>query len=111
MLPESVTPCDYARERHRNRVMWLNLWTMLLFIFGSVVVLFLCAAILFFIRQDWLPGALTTLGTIVQGVGIKWVADRHKEAVAAEQEAYQDVGAKCETTRPADELRTKIAFF
>jgi hypothetical protein len=90
--------------------MWPIFGPCFLFIFGSVVVLFLCAAIVFFIRQAWLPGALTTLGTIVQGVGIKLVADRHKEAVGAEQEAYLDVGVKCENTRHADELRTKLAF-
>ena len=89
------TPCDYARARHRNLVIWRNLWTVLLFIFGIAVVLFLVLAILYFLRQDWLLAALTTVGTIVEGVGIKWVAERRTEAVAEEERAYEDVEEKC----------------
>jgi hypothetical protein len=39
-----------------------------------------------------LPGALTTLGTIVEGAGIKWVADRRADAVKEEEDAYKEVG-------------------
>jgi hypothetical protein len=91
--------------------MWRNLWSILQFVFGSVIVLFLIAVIFFFIRQDWLPGALGTLGTIVQGVGIKWVSDRRREAVEEEEQAYRDVEAKCTNTQSADELRTKLQLF
>ena len=87
--------------------MWRNLWMILLFTFGASVVVFLVLAIVFFIRQDWLPAALTTLGTIVQGTGIKWVADRRAEAVKEEEEAYNDVKKECGDTSAADGLRAK----
>jgi len=90
-----VSPCEYAIERHRNIAKWRNLWTILLFIFGCTVVIFLIAAILMFVRQDWLPGALSTLGTIVNGVGIKWVYERRMEAVKEEEEAYKHVEEIC----------------
>ena len=48
-----------------------------------------------FVRQDWLPGALSTLGTIVNGVGIKWVYERRMEAVKEEEEAYKHVEEIC----------------
>ncbi|MBI4488199.1 MAG: hypothetical protein HY694_03880 [Deltaproteobacteria bacterium] len=95
MVDRTVGPCQYAIERHRNIAKWRNLWTILLFIFGSAVVVFLVGAILLFVRQDWLPGAISTLATIVNGVGIKWVYERRKEAVEEEEAAYKDVAEKC----------------
>jgi len=87
--------------------MWRNLWTILLFAFGASVVVFLVLAIVFFIRQDWLPATLTTLGTIVQGTGIRWIVDRRAEAVKEEEEAYNDVKKECGDTSAADGLRAK----
>ena len=91
--------------------MWRNLWTILLFAFGASVVVFLVLSVVFFLRQDWLPGALTTLGTIVEGAGIKWVANRRAEAVKEEEEAYRDVAEKCKDTSEADNIRSKQALF
>jgi len=91
--------------------MWRNLWTILLFAFGAAVVVFLVLAVLFFLRQDWLPGAITTLMTIVEGAGIKWVADRRAEAVKEEEAAYKDVEEKCKNTTGADHLRAKQMLF
>jgi len=101
------TPCEYARERHRNMARWRDLWTILLFILGAAVILFLVAAIFLFIRSEWLPGALTTLGTIVTGAGANWVRERRIDAVKEEEAAYADVGAKCGDTKSADEFRAK----
>jgi hypothetical protein len=94
-MPDSIGPCEYARERHRNIARWRNLWTILLFIFGSAVVLFLTVAVLAFWKQAILAGALSTLSTIVGGVAIKWVKDRRTDAVTEEQAAYEDVVARC----------------
>lgn len=106
-----ITPCDYARERHGNIAKWRNLWTILMFTFGTTVVIFLIFTIIFFLRQDWLPAGLTTLGTIVQSVGIKWVVDRRIEAVKEEEAAYKDVEEKCKNTAAADTLRMKQKLF
>ncbi len=97
MNNETVTPCQYAMDRHRNLVLWRNLWTILLFGFGTAVVFFLIMAILWFIRESWLPAAVSMVGTIVSGAGIKWVVERRTEAVGEEKEAYKDVQDACRT--------------
>jgi len=104
-VDEVVTPCEYARERHRNILMWRNLWTILLFAFGTAVIVFAVLAIALFIREEWLIGAIMALGTLVQGAAIKWVVDRRADAVREEEFAYQDVAAKCQSTETADQLR------
>ena len=104
--PEAViTSCEYARERHRNILMWRNLWTILLFAFGTAVIVFAVLAVALFIREEWLPAVIMALGTLAQGAAIKWVVDRRVDAVQEEEIAYQDVAAKCLNTEAADELR------
>ena len=107
MTSGMVSPCEYARQRHRDLAMWRNLWTILLFAFGAAVVIFFVLAVFFFLRDDWLPGALTALATLVEGVGIKWVLDRRTEAVKEEEEAYRDVAEKCHDTASAENLRAR----
>jgi hypothetical protein len=106
-----ISPCEYARQRHHDLVRWRNLWTILLFAFGSAIVLFLIAAIILFLRASWLPAAISTLGTIASGMGIKWVVDRRTEAVQEEEAAYKDVAEKCKDSRTADELRARFRLF
>ena len=93
-------PCTLAAERYKSIARWRNLWTILLFIFGSTVIVFLCTAILLFINQGWLPGAISTLGTIVNGVGVSWVVTRRSEAVTEETAAYEDVKKVCSAAAP-----------
>jgi hypothetical protein len=103
--------CRLAIERYRNFAKWRNLWSILLFVLGASVVLFLLAAIFLLIRQDWLPVALTTLGTIVSGVASKWVMDRRAEAVREEHGAYQDAQKYCadgEVARAQQELDDRL---
>ena len=61
----------------------------------------------FFLRQDWLPGALTTVCTIAEGMGIRWVMTRCTEAKEEEENAYQDVKEVCSDAEvaEADKLR------
>jgi uncharacterized membrane protein YcjF (UPF0283 family) len=107
LAPEAaVTLCEYATERHRNILMWRNLWTILLFAFGSAVIAFAVLAVALFIREEWLAGAILALGTLAQGAAIKWVVDRRADAVQEEEVAYQDVAAKCQDTSVSDRLRT-----
>ena len=98
-MSSPITPqCQFALERWRNMAKWRNLWTILLFVFGAVVVAFLCASILLFIRQTWVVGAATTLGTFASGTAMKWVVSRRKEAVQEDNEAYEDVEKQCAVT-------------
>lgn len=87
--------CKYAQDRHRDMRRWRNLWTLLLFVFGATIVGFLSFSILLFIREAWLPGAITTVGTIASGAGIAWVVARRNEAVNEENVAYKDVKEAC----------------
>jgi hypothetical protein len=111
MLNAIITPCEYARERHQNIARWRNLWTILVFSLGSVVVFFLILSVLLFLRDAWLPAALSSLGTVVNGVFTKWVVDRRDESVKEEEMAYKDVVDKCQDKSPADQVRAKYTFF
>ncbi|NLE77539.1 MAG: hypothetical protein GX605_12420, partial [Chloroflexi bacterium] len=64
-----------------------------------------------FLRQDWLPGAVATVGTIVQGAGIKWVLDRRNEASQEELDAYKQVDEACQNTSKADAFKGSLRLF
>lgn len=119
-------PCQFAVERHKNLARWRNLWTILLFVFGTTVILFLCASILLFINESWLPGAISTVGTIVNGAGVGWVVARRDEAKKEEEAAYEDVKNTCrpapgavgyaptaltESVQEAERYRNKLKLF
>ncbi len=95
MANGGITPCEYARNRHQNAVRWLNLWTGLLFVFASAVVLVLVLVILFFLRSSWVAGAVSTIATIVDGVAIRWVYARRQESLQEEKDAYSEVTKQC----------------
>ncbi len=97
--------CELARQRHRNAALWLNLWTILIWVFGAAVVAFLVLAVFWFLRQEWLAAAVTTLSTIAEGAAIKWVVDRRAEAVDEERQAYEKVEEVCLDTATAEDLR------
>jgi len=96
-MPEGLTPCDYARQRYRSTLSWRNLWTILLFTFGTTIVVFLSVTVLFFLSDRNVQGALSTLSTLVNGVAVKWVLDRRSDAVKEEQEAFADLRQVCGT--------------
>lgn len=91
------SPCDFAKMRYLNALRWLNLWNILVYVFGVSIVLFLVVAILLFIRSTWLPGALTTLGTIVSGAGITWVVNQKTAALGEEKNAFDTLKSECGT--------------
>ena len=68
-------------------------------------------SVLLFLREAWLPAALSSLGTIVNGVVTKWVVDRRNESVKEEEAAYKDVVDKCQDKSPADKVRAKYTLF
>ena len=82
-------------KRYVDKLRWLNLWTVLLWIFGATLIVFCSVAIILFIRETWLPGALSILGTIVNGAGIGWVVARRKEAEAEERDAFKVFSVEC----------------
>jgi len=92
------TPCEYARERHQSIAHWRNLWSILLFVFGTAVVVFLVMAVFLFLKEVWLPGALSTLSTLSNGLAMKWVLARRNESVKEEEAAYREVVERCKDT-------------
>jgi hypothetical protein len=87
-MPGLTDPCAIASERYFDKRRWLNLWTLLLWIFGATIILFLVIAITLFIRSTWLPAAVSLIGTIVSGAGIGWVLQRRTDAEKEERDAF-----------------------
>lgn len=116
-----IDPCEYARQRHRVLLQWRNLWTILVFVFGSCVVLALVAIVLLvFLRQQYAEGLTTAIGGVVSGLAASWVVARRNDARAEEEEAYRDVTEKCrQAPAPSgfgralspDELRKRYRLF
>jgi len=100
--------CQLARQRHRNAALWLNLWTILIWVFGAAVVAFLVVAIVLFLREGWFAAALTALASIAEGAAIKWVVDRRADAVGEERQACEDVKEARQETAMADGPRSKL---
>jgi hypothetical protein len=99
MKDEIGVVCSIAQERHRGTARWRNMWTLLLWLLGLSITIFLVMAVLFLLREDWLPAAVVTLGSIAEGMGIKWVTDRRSDAVREESEMYKDVENACRGVR------------
>jgi len=108
-MPE-ISPCQYAQDRHKNLALWRNLWTILVFTFGSAVVLFLILSIFLFLTKSWLPGALSALGTLVSGAGSAWVVTRRLEAVKEEEEGFNEVMKACGDTNKAVAVRSQLSL-
>lgn len=111
MANEATIICKISQERFRSAAHWRYLWTCLLWVFGAAVVIFLVVSVLFFLRQDWVPMAVSALGTIAGGGAIKWVVDRRTEAVKEEEEAYKEVEEACKDATMANKLRTNLTLF
>jgi hypothetical protein len=108
-MVDEISNCDHAQARQRNLMMWRNLWTILLFIIGSAITIFASAAILLFVRQSWIPAAVTTVGTVVQGVAVTWVVKQRATAVKEEDRANSDVERLC-GAQVAAEIRTSYSL-
>jgi uncharacterized membrane protein YcjF (UPF0283 family) len=92
-----MSPCEFALFRYKTMALWRNLWTILLFAFGVAIVVFGIVAIIFFVRTDWLTGAVNAVGSIASSVGMGWVVSRRTQAVQEEQEAANDVFTHCKS--------------
>jgi hypothetical protein len=111
MSNNEISLCEFAQQRHRNAALWLNLWTILLFIFGASLVILLVICMMFFLRQNWLSGSLSTVSTIVDGAAIKWVLARRNEAKSEEKAACDDVLDKCKSRKSVDIMRANLKLF
>jgi hypothetical protein len=97
-MANGFDPCDFLFERWKNLALWRNLWSILIFLLGASVTVFLAAAVWLYIRQSWLPAVVMTLGTLVNGVASSWVLARRSQAVAEEEEAKKDLIDNCGQT-------------
>lgn len=78
-----------AAERHRSLARWRNRWTALVFAIGLATAVFLFAAILLFVKESWIPAALSTLASLLGGGAVGWLVTRRQEAVLEEERAFQ----------------------
>src|SRR5262245_14851597 len=81
---------DMAGERYRSLLRWRERWTLLIYALGVVTTGFLIAAILLFVKELWLPAALSTVTTILTGGAAWWLLGRRNQAVLEEEQAYQE---------------------
>lgn len=81
---------DLADDRYRSLQRWRERWTLLIYILGVATTVFLIAAISLFINESWLPGALSTVASILSGAAVAWLLERRREAVAEEDQANQE---------------------
>jgi hypothetical protein len=70
-----------------------------------VVALFLATAIVLFLRESWLPAALTTLGTLLTGGAATWLTTQRAAIRDEEQRAFEELVRVC-TPAADDERRT-----
>lgn len=87
--------CEFLLTRWKNLALWRNLWSILIFVLGASVALWLAAAVWLYTQSSWLPAVLTTLGTLVSGVAASWVLARRNDAVAEEVDAKRELLATC----------------
>ena len=87
--------CEVAKDRYYNCARWLNLWKVLLFSFGMTIVIFCILAIILFIHDSWLAGAISMLGTIANGIGIGWVVKQRDKASDEERDAFDVLNKTC----------------
>jgi hypothetical protein len=97
MTNGSVTVCDIAVERHKNALQWLNLWNVLLYIFGAFLVLFLIYLIVFLIQASTINSIIGVLAIIVDGVVVRWVVSQRTDAKQSEQDAFAVIERDCPT--------------
>src|SRR5687767_11482283 len=83
--------CQYARERYREIARWRSVWTVLLFLVGCAIVVFVILSIISFSDQKMIEAAAGAIGTLISGAAMAWVVTRRNEAVTEENEAWQRV--------------------
>jgi hypothetical protein len=95
MNEEPETPCDFAKLNYFNALKFRYLWSILVYVFGVAVALFLVASVILFINSAWLPGALVTFGAIMSSGGVTWVVNQKVTAVKEEEDAFRRLKTEC----------------
>jgi hypothetical protein len=95
--PEGLgTVCDRATSRWMSFAKWRNLWTLLLFVFGSFLIL-IAAGLVLFIVFDVIEGAVASgAAAVVDTAIVGFVKSRRDESVAEEDKAFGLVLSACE---------------
>ena len=104
-------PAKLAYERYRSLALWRSLWTALIFVLGLATTIFLIASIFLFVRESWIPGAVTTLASVLTGGAGGWLLARRQEAIDAETAAFREAitTAEEEEKRKRADSRETIA--
>lgn len=98
----SEKSCFYAQERYKTILLWRNLWSILLFVFGATVIILIILLLYMAMKQASVEFVLSVLATVTDSLAIKWVLARRKESVEEEEKAFEVIKKECPDKRSLD---------
>ena len=87
--------CAIATDRYHRIALWRQLFTVLIFLVATAIVVFLVLCIVFATNKEWAATTATGLGTVASGVPLRWVLARRRDAVKEEQKAFDEAKTAC----------------
>ena len=100
--------CQISQERYRNALLWQNLWTMLLFVFGIGLLIFALNLLSTYADADFVTIASKTVATIVDGAAVVWILRRRNKAVEEANVTFEAVEKHCGNKSYADTIRKMV---
>jgi archaellum biogenesis protein FlaJ (TadC family) len=88
--------CAIATDRYHRIAMWRQLFTALIFSVAVVMAVLVVLCIVFATNKEWAGATATALGTAANGIALKWVLARYKEATSAETKAFKETADACD---------------
>jgi hypothetical protein len=87
--------CNTALLVHKSAVRWWNLWNVLTYIFGIFLIAILIFLIIGIIQSIVTQAVVGLIGTVVDGVALKWVVTQRSTAYTEEQTALKAIENDC----------------
>ena len=93
--------CEIAVARHENALRWYNLWNILTWTFGAFLIVILIYLVISATQSNITQSAIGLVGTVVDGVVVKWVVTQRATAYTEEKEAFEAIKNNC----PSDQQK------
>ena len=106
----STDVCALATDRYHRIALFRQLFTVLIFVVATVIVVFLVLCIVFATNKEWAATTATGLGSVVSGLPLRWVLKRKGEAVAEEEKAFKEAKAACGASGDLEEIADELKF-
>ncbi len=92
-----------------NAARWYNLWNVLTWIFGVFLILVLIYLVIAAIQSNITQAAIGLVGTVIDGIVIKWVTTQRETAHTEEKEAFEAIKENCpDQQKVAADLRARL---